>query len=119
MKEKKFESIKIILNKINYDIPNKTSNMEMYNEYLKFKKKHEDVILKYSEVNSSRKWELTTSIEKQRVFEKIHLAIKDCTVGYINYSQAASSIIRVKNNFILLLFSMLLLIFFIIKRSAS
>ena len=107
MKEKQFESIKIIMNKINYEISNKTSEMDNYNEYLKFKKKHEDVLLKYSEVNSSRKWELTSSIEKQKVFEKIHSAIKDCTVGYGNYSQAASSIIKVKSNFILLFFFIL------------
>jgi hypothetical protein len=107
MKEKKFESIKIIMNKINYEISNKTSEMDNYNEYLKYKKKHEDVLLKYSEVNSSRKWELTSSIEKQKVFEKIHSAIKDCTVGYGNYSQAASSIIKVKSNFILLFFFIL------------
>jgi hypothetical protein len=60
--------------------------------------------------------ELTTSIEKQRVFEKIHLAIKDCTVGYDNYSQAASSIIRVKSNFILLLFPFYILYFLSLKK---
>jgi hypothetical protein len=33
--------------------------MEMYNEYLELKKKkHEDVLLKYSEVNPSRKLKL-------------------------------------------------------------
>jgi HSP90 family molecular chaperone len=80
-------------------VSNKTGDFIEYNIYLEYKKKHEDVLLKYSTINSSRKWELSTSIAKQQVYEKLYLTFQDCILGYGNYSQPRSSIIRTKSNF--------------------
>jgi hypothetical protein len=55
--------------------------------YLEYKKLHESDLFKYAQVNSSRKWELTASIAKQQVYDKLHLTFKDCILGYGNYSQ--------------------------------
>ena len=53
----KFESIDAIFKKM----PSfKTGNISEYKIYLEYLKKHEDVLLKYYSVNTSRKWNFTT-----------------------------------------------------------
>ena len=115
MREKNFKSIKEIIQEM---VSNKTGDFIEYNIYLEYKKKHEDVLLKYSTINSSRKWELSTSIAKQQVYEKLYLTFQDCILGYGNYSQPGSSIIRTKSNFFIFkrIFSDALNIFILFYR---
>jgi hypothetical protein len=70
-----------------------------YKIYLEYLKKHEDVLLKYYSVNTSRKWNFTTYSAKQQVYDRIHQVFKNCTLGYGNYSQPGSSKIRFKSKY--------------------
>jgi hypothetical protein len=54
---------------------------------------------KYNSVNTSRKWNFTTYSAKQQVYDRIHQAFKNCTLGYGNYSQPGSSKIRFKSKY--------------------
>jgi hypothetical protein len=92
----KFESIDTIFKKM----PSfKTGNISEYKIYLEYLKKHEDVLLKYYSVNTSRKWNFTTYSAKQQVYDRIHQVFKNCTLGYGNYSQPGSSKIRFKSKY--------------------
>jgi hypothetical protein len=92
----KFESIDAIFKKM----PSfKTGNISEYKIYLEYLKKHEDVLLKYYSVNTSRKWNFTTYSAKQQVYDRIHQVFKNCTLGYGNYSQPGSSKIRFKSKY--------------------
>jgi hypothetical protein len=95
-KSRNRDSIKSVLANM---VSCKTSIMSDFVKYLEYKKLHESDLFKYAQINSSRKWELTASIAKQQVYDKLHLVFKDCILGYGNYSQPGSSKIRTKSKY--------------------
>ena len=54
----------------------KTGNISKYIKYLEYVKKHEDVLLKYNSVNTSRKWNFTIYNAKQQVYDRIHSSLQ-------------------------------------------